>query len=242
MSSVNEWIVREYLEALGFLVRQPRKYQVVARSKGLHEEVDLLALNPTAAPTATRPDTLRWGARELAQVRGAIVAVRGWHSDRFTAAMLASSPEVYRFVESESVRSAAAELGIESPARILCIGDLPASADQRKEALEFLRSRGIDGVILFRPMLLELADRVDVKKTYEKSDLLQILRILKNYDLLRSGQMDLFRPSRRRRATAPKPEPTDDLPLMGRAVEAPEPTVEGADGDDAGAEKNWEST
>ena len=32
MASVNEWIVREYLEALGFLVRQPRKYQVMARA------------------------------------------------------------------------------------------------------------------------------------------------------------------------------------------------------------------
>ncbi|HAL93115.1 MAG TPA: hypothetical protein DCM68_08855, partial [Verrucomicrobia bacterium] len=99
---MNEWIVREYLEALGFLVRQPRKYQVVARSKGLHEEVDLLAVNP-AVPTRTAfPKAKLWGAAELAQVAGAIVAVRGWHSEKFTAAMLASSPEVYRFAEPES--------------------------------------------------------------------------------------------------------------------------------------------
>jgi hypothetical protein len=215
MASVNEWVVREYLEALGFLVRQPRKYQVVARSKALHEEVDLLALNPSAKSAAPFPDEMLWGARELAQVAGAMVAVRGWHSEKFTAAMLASSPEVYRFVEPDSVRVATAELGIGNPAKILCMADLPTDADQRAEALEFLRSRGIDGVILFRPMLLELVERVDIKKTYEKSDLLQILRILKNYDLLRSGQMDLFRPSRRRRPSAPPPMPdqTGGLPL-----------------------------
>jgi hypothetical protein len=215
MASVNEWVVREYLEALGFLVRQPRKYQVVARSKALHEEVDLLALNPSAKSGAPFPDEMLWGARELAQVAGAIVAVRGWHSEKFTAAMLASSPEVYRFVEPDSVRVATTELGIGNPAKILCMADLPTDADQRAEALEFLRSRGIDGVILFRPMLLELVERVDIKKTYEKSDLLQILRILKNYDLLRSGQMDLFRPSRRRRSSAPPPTPdqTGGLPL-----------------------------
>lgn len=199
MSSVNEWVVREYLEALGFLVRQPRKYQVVARSKGLHEEVDLLAVNPARKGPAVLPGAMLWGARELAQVAGAVVAVRGWHSEKFTAAMLASSPEVYRFAEPESVRAATVELGLEDPAKILCMADLPTDADQRAEALDFLKSRGIDGVILFRPMLLELAERVDVKKTYEKSDLLQILRILKNYDLLRSGQMDLFRQARRRR-------------------------------------------
>ena len=219
MSSVNEWIVREYLETLGFLVRQPRKYQVVARSKGLHEEVDLLAANPAVKEPVVLPKAKLWGAAELAQVAGAIVAVRGWHSEKFTAAMLASSPEVYRFAEPESVRSAAAELGVAEPAKILCMADLPTDPDQRAEALGFLKSRGIDGVILFRPMLLELAERVDTKKTYEKSDLLQVLRILKNYDLLKSGQMDLFSQARRRR-TAPVPEQTGELPVQTPADDA----------------------
>ena len=212
MSSVNEWVVREYLEALGFLVRQPRKYQVVARSKGLHEEVDLLAVNPAVPPGTPLPKAKLWGAGELAQVAGAIVAVRGWHSEKFTAAMLASSPEIYRFAEPESVRSAEAESGQPNPAKILCMADLPTDPDQRAEALGFLKSRGIDGVILFRPMLLELANLVDAKKTYEKSDLLQILRILKNYDLLKTGQMDLFAHARRRRPAAPVPEQTGELP------------------------------
>ncbi len=213
MSSVNEWVVREYLEMLGFLVRQPRKYQVVARSKGLHEEVDLIAVNPAVRPGAPLPGAKLWGANELTEVAGAIVAVRGWHSEKFTAAMLASSPEIYRFAEPESVRLAETDLGISGPAKILCMADLPADPDQRAEALGFLASRGIDGVILFRPMLMELAERVDVKKTYEKSDLLQILRILKNYDLLKSGQMDLFaQTARRRKATAAVPEMTGELP------------------------------
>ena len=214
MASVNEWLVREYLEALGFLVRQPRKYQVVARSKNIHEEVDLLAVNPAVAPGSPLPKAKLWGAGELAQVSAAVVAVRGWHSEKFTAAMLASSPETYRFAEPESVRSAEGDLGVANPAKILCMADLPADPDPRAEALGFLKSRGIDGVILFRPMLLELAERVDVKKTYEKSDLLQLLRILKNYDLLKSGQMDLFAHARRRRASSPVPEQTGVLPRV----------------------------
>ena len=215
MSSVNEWVVREYLEALGFLVRQPRKYQVVARSKGLHEEVDLLVVNPAVQAGSALPEAMLWGARELAQVACAVVTVRGWHSEKFTAAMLASSPEVYRFAEPESMRAATAELGMENPAKILCMADLPSDTDQRAEALDFLKSRGIDGVILFRPMLLELIERIDVKKTYEKSDLLQILRILKNYGLLKSGQMDLFAQSRRRKSVSPVSEQTGELPHAG---------------------------
>ena len=38
MASVNEAIVREYFESLGFLVHQPQKYIVMARSKRAEEE------------------------------------------------------------------------------------------------------------------------------------------------------------------------------------------------------------
>ena len=214
MASVNEWIVREYLEALGFLVRQPRKYQVMARAKGAYEELDLLAVNPALPQPGARSKERIWGAAELAQVSSAIIAIRGWHSEKFTAAILASLPDMYRFAEPEVVRLAEADLGQPNPAKILCLADLPADPDQRAQALAFLRTRGIDGVILYRPMLLELIERIDVKRNYEKSDLLQILRILKNYDLLKSGQLELFTPFRRRRATpATPPVPEQTIPL-----------------------------
>lgn len=197
MASVNEQIVRDYLEMQGFLVRQPRKYQIVARAKGANEEVDFLALNPSPAVTTELPEPGVWGARELSRVGAALVAVRGWHSERFTAQMLAKSPDVYRFAEAESARAAEAELGGRAAARVLCLGSLPGDAAQRAEALAFLRSRGVDGVLLFRPMLLELAAKIDGKKSYEKSDVLQLLRILKAHGMLRTGQMDLFAGRRR---------------------------------------------
>lgn len=201
MASVNEQIVRDYLEMQGFLVRQPRKYQIVARAKGANEEVDFLAVNPSAGAGGELPEAGVWGARELSRVGAALVAVRGWHSERFTAQMLAKSPDVYRFAEADSARAAEAELGGRSAARVLCLGSLPGDAAQRAEAVAFLRSRGVDGVLLFRPMLLELADRIDGKKSYEKSDVLQLLRILKAHGMLRMGQLDLFA-GRRRWGTA----------------------------------------
>lgn len=203
MASVNEQIVRDYLEMQGFLVRQPRKYQIVARAKGANEEVDFLAVNPSAAAGGELPEPGVWGARELSRVGAALVAVRGWHSERFTAQMLAKSPDVYRFAEAESARAAEAELGGRSAARVLCLGSLPGDAAQRAEAVAFLRSRGVDGVLLFRPMLLELADRIDGKKSYERSEVLQLLRILKAHGMLRMGQLDLFAGRWRRAGAKP---------------------------------------
>jgi hypothetical protein len=55
-----------------------------------------------------------------------------------------------------------------------------------------LKERGVDGIISFRTILQELISRVEVNRNYRKSDTLQMIRILKNYDLLKDPQMDLF--------------------------------------------------
>ena len=79
MSAVSEWIVREYFESLGFLVRQPRKYQVSARPKQVEEEIDLLVVNPSVTEQNLSEAAL-WGAADLKHVSRAIVGVRGWQS------------------------------------------------------------------------------------------------------------------------------------------------------------------
>lgn len=197
MSAVSEWIVREYFETQGFLVRQPWKYQVSARPKQVAEEVDLLVVNPSAAEHRI-PESPVWGAAEIRHVARAIVSVRGWHTERFSPARLAKSPDIVRFTESGALKTAVHDLGPGPVARILCVSDLPASRSMSHRTLELLREKGIDGVLLFRTMLLELLAHVDTQKNYEKSDLLQMLRILKKHDLLKDAQLDLFRKSRAR--------------------------------------------
>ncbi len=197
MSAVSEWIVREYFESLGFLVRQPRKYQVSSRPKYVEEEVDLLVVNPSVSEQAL-PETILWGATEVQRLSRAVVGVRGWHTERFSPARIALSPEIFRFADSNAVKNIARDLGPGPVAKVLCLPDLPPGGPMKEKAIQLLREKGINGVILFRTMLLELAEHVDVNKNYEKSDLLQMLRILKNYDLLKDAQMDLFRKRRRK--------------------------------------------
>ena len=75
---------------------------------------------------------------------------------------------------------------------VLCLPRLPASDTLREKAIGMLKKKGIDGVITFETMLGELVSWVDVNKNYEKSDLLQVIRLLKNYGLLRDPQLELF--------------------------------------------------
>jgi hypothetical protein len=200
MAGVNDAITREYFESLGFLVQQPHKYLVTARAKRPEEEIDFVVINP--APLAPRPepppDMILTGA-ELQRVQRAVVSVRGWHTDRVSPAMLKLSPELVRFAQEPALRRVRARLGEAPLTRILCLPDLPATEAMRAKALDLMREKGIDGVLLFPTMLRELIRTIEISKNYEKSDLLQTLRILKNYDLLRDEQLELFRRSKHRR-------------------------------------------
>lgn len=74
---------------------------------------------------------------------------------------------------------------------------LPTQEPYRSQSVALLQERGVDGIISFRSMLLDLIDKVEVNRNYRKSDTLQVIRILKNYELLRDGQLDLLTGDRR---------------------------------------------
>ena len=54
-------------------------------------------------------------------------------------------------------------------------------------------------MIPFRTMLTDLVDATAVNRNYQKSDLLQIIRILKNYDFFKEPQLEFFGHKRPRR-------------------------------------------
>ena len=197
MAGVSESIASEFFEANGFFVRQPTKYVVGARSKRPHEEVDLVITNPSNTQGDFSAPGI-WTGADLAKVRSAIVGVCGWHSDRMSPAVLDQSPEIFRFAEERILKGMTEDLGDGPVAKILCIPGFAASENLEHDALCILRDAGVDGVITFRTMLMELARSIDANKNYEKSDVLQMIRIFKNYDLLKDGQLDLFSSRRKK--------------------------------------------
>ena len=82
--------------------------------------------------------------------------------------------------------------------KILVIPGLPRDAKLRERSIELLRAKGVDGVISFRDILQSLLASVQTNRNYQKSDLLQILRLLKNYDLLKEPQLELKLRTRRK--------------------------------------------
>lgn len=197
MSAIDEGIVREYFEQNGFLVRQARKYQVQARKKAAEEEIDLIVYNPAWQRGARKPDFFLFSS-ELPYVHRAIVAVKGWHTGVFTPTMLKGSPEIFRFLEENVLKevsrlfpSASAEESAGSLTKILVLPSLPTAEPFRSQSVELLKTGGVDAIISFRAMLLDLLDKIEPNQNYSKSDTLQVMRLLKNYDLLKDVQLDL---------------------------------------------------
>jgi hypothetical protein len=198
MSAIDEGIVREYFEQNGFLVRQVRKYQVQARRKTGDEEIDLLVYNPSWKRGTRRADFFLF-SNELPHIHRAIIAVKGWHTGVFTPNMLRSSPEIFRFLEDNVMKEAtrffpadATDEAGDALTKILVLPSLPTQEPFRSQSVALLKERGVDAIISFRSMLLDLVEKTEVNRSYGKSDTLQVIRILKNYDLLKDAQLDLL--------------------------------------------------
>ncbi len=197
MAAVSETIVREYFELHGFLVRQDRKF--IARGKQEDDGIDFFVMNPQPREREL-PVPFVLSSEDLPAIERALVVVRGWHTESFSSAVLENSPEMFRFVEPAVFRQVSLEFSPDStPLKILIVPTLPATTEAREQSIQFLKSKGVDAVIPFRTLLADLIAHVEVNRNYDKSDLLQIIRVLKNYELLKEPQLELFRAPRKKK-------------------------------------------
>lgn len=199
MSAIDEDLVREYFEQNGFFVRQVRKYQVTARKKTDDEEIDLLIFNPGWKKGLGTPDFFLFGT-ELPKIHRAVVSVKAWHTERFTPNTLKSNPDIFRFVQEEVIKEVERYFPVDGDTgttkdllKILVLPGLPTADPFKSESVRLLQEKGVDAILSFRSLLSDLISKVEVNKSYRKSDTLQVMRLLKNYDLLKDPQLDLFK-------------------------------------------------
>jgi hypothetical protein len=206
--AISETIVREYFELHGFFVQQQRKFISHSR-RDEDDEIDFLVLNPLADSESPLPFEL--SSADMGRIARGLVVVKGWHTDTFRPSLLANAPELFRFLEPAVFKQASRAFGSDTRlVRLLVVPTLPANEAAREQSIAMLRAKGVDAVIPFHTMLADLIEQIEVNRNYQKSDLLQVIRILKNYGFFREPQLDLFRNKTRRKSkkaeTAPDPE------------------------------------
>ena len=190
MANVSEDLVREFLELNEFTVKIHRKHTLMGSRRDALDEIGMIAANSNSVTEPAKG--LLLGRPDIGHVDRAVVGVRGWHSETFSPSRLKSSPEIFNLAQLDEKKIREKFFQGESFKRVLVIPSLPSDANTRREALQIFVDKGIDHILEFKVIIEDLIDRVQVQRNYAESSTLQLIRILKCYDLLRDPQLELF--------------------------------------------------
>ena len=197
---MDESIAREYFELNGFVTVHLRKGRAQSKRSMSEEGLDLYIRNTRIAETDRPPSFLLFSS-ELRRLESAVVCVRGWHSEKASLAAMKSGADMLRYVESNVLKKVDKWFEFESwrelgemsfPKRVLVAPAFPTQEAYRASIESALRERGVDGILSFKSMLLDIIDRVDTRHVYPRSDLLQLVRTLKTFDLIKDSQMNFL--------------------------------------------------
>ncbi len=201
MSVVDETIIRLFFEQHGFFVRKLAPPAATQTKRGEAPGVSLHVRNSAAEPVAGKPGFLVF-ASELRYLPEAEITVKPWPETRFTPDILRSSARLFRFLEKTvlprarkkrpAVPNTPVQKAGQSPPQILVVPALPTAEPYRGKSETLFREQGVDGLISFRSMLLEVIERLDAKNAAGGSETLETLHLLKKYDLTGSAQLELF--------------------------------------------------
>lgn len=194
MAGFDDSLVREYFELNGFFTRTPPKSGGTARLRRSDEAGLLHVLNP--APRAGGEPGFQLFGSDLSGLAGAVVAVKGLPAKGLTPAMLRRG-DFLDFIRKEAAPAAkeafADATATEPPTvRVLALPGLPAQEPQRSESIALLRAQGVDHVLTLRTILENLIQTAEAGGAAGRSDTLQLLRLLRAYDMVNAAQLELF--------------------------------------------------
>jgi len=190
---VEEVVGREFFEGHGFFVRQVGAPSVGGKRTQSEEPENLLVYNPDMRP---REGTLGFFifATELMRVERALVSLGAL---ALVPGPLGTSSQIGRFVEQVVAKRGGEGLfvsdnpDITGALRLLVLPGFPTVEPHRGNCVKTLRAQGVDGVISFRAMLVDVVGRLEGKPS-GTGGFFDVVRLLRGYDLLKDLQLELF--------------------------------------------------
>lgn len=189
MSNINETLVREFFEMLGFVVKANRKF--VPKGKASKRGVDFLIINLN--PNQNKePETFVLDSESVKSVHSAIMRIEPWHTDKFYPSVIQKDEGLLDFLNPGNLEEARKILKNSDFKKILVISNLPANKEMCDKSEKILKQKGVDYLITFPIILSSLIKTIKSNKSYY-GDALELLRILKHYRLFKKPQLELFK-------------------------------------------------
>ncbi|MFC2140220.1 hypothetical protein ACFLQ1_00700 [Candidatus Auribacterota bacterium] len=193
MGSISENFVREYFELNNFSVKINKKYAFSSQRRNDLEEINLIVQNiKDNVDEGEKKKPFLLEESSIQKIKKGIVEVKGWHTGKFSPSVLIKSPHIFNFVEKKVLKAAERFLGTKDFKKILVIPRLPKAKDTRNKSIKIMKEKGIDHVLEFKTILDYIIQHIKINKNYIESDILQTIRLLKNYDLIKDRQLELF--------------------------------------------------
>ncbi len=189
MSNINEILVREFFEMLGFVVKANRKF--IPKGKTSKRGVDFFIINLNTNQNKESEEFVLEG-ESVKSVHSAIIRIEPWHTDKFYPSVIQKDEGLLDFLNPENLKEAQKVLKTSDFKKILVISRLPSSQEMCNKSEKILKTKGIDHLITFPIILSWLIKTVKNNKSYY-NDALELLRILKQYRLFRKPQLELFK-------------------------------------------------
>jgi hypothetical protein len=189
MNNINEVLVREFFEMLGFVVKANLKF--IPKGKAIKRGVDFFVvnLNPSKVKES---EAFVLDVESIKSVQRAVIRIEPWHTDKFYPSVVIKDEGLLDFLSPENLKEAKKVLKGSDFKKILVISRLPANQEMRNKSEKILKEKGIDYLITFPIILSGLIDNIKSNKNYY-NDALELLRILKHYKLFKKPQLELFK-------------------------------------------------
>jgi hypothetical protein len=170
LTDVNEEIVSQYFELNGYFVQTDVLYlkpkEKTGKKSSGYGDIDLIVTNPKTGDKA-------------------VVGVTGWHTERITPSYVRDwGDRLFSFVSPLALKKAAQVLGTRKFRKILVVSRLGSKESSKRVFIEKAKEKGVDEIFEFPEILRKLIKFINTEPSYD-SEVLQTLRLLKIYDLVK---------------------------------------------------------
>lgn len=190
MTDIDLQLVRECFELSHFQVTTRWALQ----SDAGHDDHSQQLYVRKADPPPTPPGDLLLGVSDLPRLDRALVEVRVWHTERLYVSTLDQRPVFTEFAERARLGPALDFFGDTGFRKVLVISALPQTTELRHQLLARFEQSAVDHVIEFGTVLQAIVQRVSDDAAYSGSHTLQLMQLLKRYNLVRRQQLEFTFP------------------------------------------------
>ena len=187
MWEVNVSLVREFFEMEGFFVHPLKK-----RGGKRENPYDLFFINPKVYKRET---DFFLDPFSIKGIKYGIVKVLGWHKETFTVSILKKSIDSSIWEYSVEEERKYLQKNKNEIRKILVLSRISSSSEGKENLKKFLKEKGIDHIITFEILFWTLIDKIKKNQNYT-SPILEVLRILKSYRMIKSPQLKIFNKNR----------------------------------------------